>query len=73
MLDTCHHTICDLRARHFICILSLRILAINISVSTAFIDDYKGYNGGNFEASSVQEQNRETTYKGGELKKAIIG
>ena len=35
------------------------MLAINIWVSIAFIDEKQGYNGEDFEASSMQEQNRE--------------
>ena len=42
-------------------------------MSTAFIDEKQGYNGGDFEASSMQEQNREKTYKEGGFRKAIIG
>ena len=73
MMDACHHTICVSIARHFNCILTLPILAINILVSTAFIDENQGYNGGDFEASSMPEQNRQKAYKEGGFRKAIIG
>ena len=64
---------CVSRAQHFNCILTLPIHAINIWVSTAFIDEKLKYNGGDFNASSMQEHHREKTYKGGGFRKAIIG